>query len=607
MIYIFGDYALDTCLYELRHGGEPCPLGPQVFNVLTYLIAHRDHVVTKDELIEHLWPAQSVSDATVHQHVTAARKAIGDSGRQQRIVKTLRSRGYRFIAPVEVRDDEALGRDTPAPHAAQQMLQPTVAASPTLHGALMAERKLVTVLGGTLANVVTLVERLGLEALPRLHQRLLDLVEHEVQPYHGTLQAVGNDSFLVLFGVPVALEDHARRAVLAGLALQRRLQQPYKDSGTQDEITFEMCLGVHTGPVMFGSNPNEPQQPATVVGEVTHLVARVQQLAAPGLLLGSEDTLQLVHGEVRSEACGTVAIPGRPEPLKVYTIHALGAPWRASLGWQTGRALSRFVGREREMAVLDALLDQAVQGQGHVIGIMGEPGMGKSRLLYEFVQHLAGKAVTYVEGHCLSYGNITPYLPVLDLLRHLCGITDADGPETLAAKVHGCLGDTGGDLNDNAAYLLQLLGVSEDAERLATLSPQTLKTRIFATLQQLCIQHGRQQPLVLAVEDLHWIDPTSEEWLASLVELLAPVPLLLLTTYRPGYRPLWTDKSYATQLALTRLTPEASYAVVQSAPQTTPLSDALRREIVGKAAGNPFFLEELTRDVVAHRVAGNRV
>ena len=135
MIYVFGDYALDTHLYELRHGGEPCPLGPQVFNVLAYLIAHRDRVVTKDELIEHLWPAQCVSDATVHQHVTAARKATGDSGRQQRIIKTLRSRGYRFIAPVEVRDDEALGRDRPvaseaAYHVAQQVLQPAAEAPP---------------------------------------------------------------------------------------------------------------------------------------------------------------------------------------------------------------------------------------------------------------------------------------------------------------------------------------------------------------------------------------------------------------------------------------------------------------------------------------------
>jgi predicted ATPase/DNA-binding winged helix-turn-helix (wHTH) protein len=603
MIYVFGDYTLDTHLYELRQGETPCPLGPQVFNVLAYLIAHRDRVVTKDELIEHLWPAQCVSDATVHQHVTAARKAIGDSGQQQCIIKTLRSRGYRFIARVEVRDDEAPGRDRPvaseaAYHAAQQVLQPVAAALPTVHGALMAERKLVTVLGGTLANAVILVERLGLEALPRLRQALLDIVQHEVEPYHGTLQAVGNDSFLVLFGVPVALEDHARRAVLAGLALQRRLHQPYQDPGTQIEVTFEVCLGVHTGPVMVGSSSSEPQPP-TVVGEVTHLVALLQHLAAPGMLLGSEDILQLVHGEVHSAACGTVAIPGRTDPLQVYTIHALEAS-RAFLGWRTGRALSRFVGRERELAMLDALLDRAVQGQGHVVGIMGEPGMGKSRLLYEFVQHLSGKAVTYVEGHCLSYGNITPYLPVLDLLRHLCGITDADGPETLAAKVHGCLADAGGDLNEDAPYLLQLLGVSEDTERLATLSPQTLKTRTFATLQQLCIQRSRQQPLVLAVEDLHWIDPTSEEWLASLVESLALIPLLLLTTYRPGYRPLWTDKSYATQLALTRLTPEASCAVVQSVPQTSPLSDALRREIVGKAAGNPFFLEELTRDVVAH-------
>src|SRR5262245_22499600 len=142
-----------THLYELRHGGAPCPLGPQVFNVLAYLIAHRDRVVTKDELIEYLWSAQCVSDATVHQHVTAARKAIGDSGRQQRIVKTLRSRGYRFIAPVEVRDDEALGRDRPvtseaAHDAAQQMLQPAATAPPILHGALRAERKLVTGLGG---------------------------------------------------------------------------------------------------------------------------------------------------------------------------------------------------------------------------------------------------------------------------------------------------------------------------------------------------------------------------------------------------------------------------------------------------------------------------
>jgi DNA-binding winged helix-turn-helix (wHTH) protein len=312
MIYVFRDYELDTRLYELRHSGEPCPLWPQVFNVLAYLMAHRDRVVTKDELTKHLWPTEFVSDATVHQHVTAARRAAGDSGRLQRVIKTLRGRGYRFIAPVEIYGDEALGQDEPvaseaAIHATRQVLPSVEQASRSLDGALVAERKLVTVLCGTLVNVVTLAERLGLEALPHLRQVWLDLVQREVQPDHGTLQAMGNDGFLVLFGVPVAQEDHARRAVLTGLALQRRFHQPYTDPVTQQEVPFDVCLGVHTGPVMVGSHASDPQQ-----------------RAAPGMLLSSEDTLQLVHGEVRSATWGSVSIQGRPEPLKAYTIQAMG-------------------------------------------------------------------------------------------------------------------------------------------------------------------------------------------------------------------------------------------------------------------------------------------
>ena len=180
------------------------------------------------------------------------------------------------------------------------------------------------------------------------------------------------------------------------------------------------------------------------------------------------------------------------------------------------------------------------------IGMSG--GLFASALLREPGGELTREAVERLQQtHATAYpryvGSVRPLPGSLDLLRHLCGITDADGPETLAAKIHGCLVDTGGDLNDDAPYLLQLLGVSEDAERLATLSPQTLKTRTFATLQQLCIQRSRQQPLVLAVEDLHWIDPTSEEWLASLVERLGGVPVLLLATYRPGYQPPWLGHS----------------------------------------------------------------
>jgi predicted ATPase len=207
--------------------------------------------------------------------------------------------------------------------------------------------------------------------------------------------------------------------------------------------------------------------------------------------------------------------------------------------------------------------------------------------------------MTYCEGHCHSYGSATPYLPVFDLLHQLCGITDADSPPVVTAQVRQQLQEVGLDPEEAAPYLLHLLGITVGTERIAALSPEEHKARTFACLRQFSLQHSRRHPLIMAVENLHWIDATSEDYLTSLVERLAGAPILLLATYRPGYRPPWLEKSYATQLALPGLTARDSLVVVQSVLQTTPLADALRREIVGKAAGNPFFLEELTRAVAA--------
>jgi predicted ATPase/DNA-binding winged helix-turn-helix (wHTH) protein len=602
MIYVFGDYALDTHLYELRRGGEPCPLGPQVFNVLVYLIAHRDRVVTKDELIAHLWPAQFVSDATVHQHVTVVRKATGDSGRQQRIIKTLRSRGYRFIAPVEVHDNQALGGGGPvefvAPnHAARQVVPLPEEALPTVRGAFMAERKLVTVLCGTLANTVTLVERLGLEALPRLHQALLDLVQQEVLPYHGTLQAVGIDSFLVLFGVPVALEDHARLAVLAGLALQRRLHQLCKDSGGRDEITFEVCLGVHTGPVMVGSHASDPQHPTTVVGEVTHLVARLQHLAAPGMLLGSEDTLHLVHGEVRSEACGSIAIPGRPEPLKAYTIHALGR-WRASLGWRTGRPLSRFVGREREVTALRDILAQVQDGRGQVVGIVGEPGVGKSRLLYEFHRRLTSDRVLELEADCSSYGAAVPYFPLLDLFKAYFQLDDRDSGQAIRDKVASRLHGLDDSLSPALPAFLTLLDVPVEDPQWQALDPVQRRQRMLDALKRLLLGESQVQPVVLIVENLHWIDTETQAFLDSLVDSLPTVRVLLLVSYRPEYQHGWASKTFYAQLRLDPLPRDSAQDLLQELLGDDARLAPLKLRVIDWTEGNPFFLEESIQTLV---------
>jgi predicted ATPase len=231
---------------------------------------------------------------------------------------------------------------------------------------------------------------------------------------------------------------------------------------------------------------------------------------------------------------------------------------------------------------------------------VAEAGGGKSRLLYEFRQRLAGKRVMYLEGRCLSYGHALPYHPIIDLLRHNCGITEADGPAAVAKKVHMALHEVDMDVETSAASLLQLLGVKEGTERLAALTPEALKTRTVETLRQMSLRGSQRRPLIVEIEDLHWCDTTSEDYLAWLVESVAGAAILLLVTYRPGYRPLWLDKSYATQMARCHLAPQESATVVRSARLHQALPEHLERMIIEKAEGNPFFLEELTRAVLDH-------
>jgi predicted ATPase len=260
--------------------------------------------------------------------------------------------------------------------------------------------------------------------------------------------------------------------------------------------------------------------------------------------------------------------------------------------------LSPFVGREREFTTLHALLAQVETGRGQVVGVVGEPGIGKSRLLYEFRQSLEGKRLTYLTGRCLSYSSTTPYLPVLDLLRHNCGITETDRPEDITAKVHRSLQEVDMAPEDWAPVLLPLFGVQEETPQCAALSPEARKARTLTAVTQMCLHGSRPQPLILEIEDLHWIDASSDECLTVLVERMAGAALLILVTYRPGYRPPWVDKSYATQMSLQPLTSQDSLRVVQAVLPPAAQAAPLVPQLLTKAEGNPFFLEELARTVV---------
>src|SRR5262245_27978436 len=372
------------------------------------------------------------------------------------------------------------------PHLAEKIL--------TSRNALEGERKQVTVLFCDLANSTALAERLGPEHMHTLLNRFFALALDAVHRYEGTINQFLGDGFMALFGAPLAHEDHARRAVLAALALQRLLQDHHAKLGEPHGVTCVFRMGLNTGLVVVGSIGNNLRMDYSAIGDTTHLAARLQQLAEPGTILVSEATRRLAEGTVHLETLPPTQVKGKTELITPYKVAGTRLH-RSPLAHRGDQVLSQFAGREHELAALVEALEEVESGKGQVVGIVAEAGGGKSRLLYEFRRCLAGKRVTYLEGRCLSYGHAIPYHPFIDLLRNNCGITDADGPETITGKVQDALHEVGLDVEASAPYLLQILGVKEGTEHLAVLTPEAIKTRTFETLRQMSLHGSQRRPL----------------------------------------------------------------------------------------------------------------
>jgi hypothetical protein len=377
--------------------------------------------------------------------------------------------------------------------------------------------------------------------------------------------------------------------VLAALAIQERLREAEEG---EDVSELRVRMGLNTGRTLVGSLGAGRSLDYTVVGDTANVAARLQQLAEPGAIVVSEATARLVAGYVRLEPLGSVQVRGRTEPVTAFQVTGV-ARRRSPSDPGDHPALTRFVGRSRHLASLRDLFDEACEGQGQVVGVVGEPGIGKTRLVTEFRRSLGHARATLLEGRCLSYASATPYLPLLDLLRANCAVVEGEPAEVTRMKVRVVLAEVGLRPDDHAPYLLHLLGVPGGTETLADLSPEAVKTRTFDTLLQMSLRGARRGPLVFVIEDLHWVDRTSEEFLASLADSLPAEPMMLLATYRPGYQPPWTGRSYATQLSLPRLAPGHCRELVRSLLPSQVADEA--EVVVRRGEGNPFFLEELAR------------
>ncbi len=409
----------------------------------------------------------------------------------------------------------------------------------------------------------------GTDSPPEASRALQVLIE-KVQSFGGRIEEAGPKGVLAVFGLE-PVEDAPNRAALAAMAIQKAVERA-RNEGEAPAVR----IGIHTGRFMVGHVNRTPTIDLDDKRQGAAILESMIERAEPNAIWVSEEAARFLERrfELISSAGQGARLAGR-EPTGV------GARGR----------IARFVGRDDELQLLRSRLGAAQRGYGQVVGIGGEAGIGKSRLLYEFRQGLGQGEITYLEGRCVSYGSNVPYLPVLDLLHQQCGISEADPADAIAEKVHAALQGLGMDPAETAPYLLYLLGVEHGTESVSRLSPEVIKARTFQALQQVSLASSRQRPLILAIEDLHWIDTISEEYLVSLVEGLAGAAVLLLVTYRSGYRAGWLDKSYATQIALQALSPEDSRLVVRSVGEALP--EPVTGMIVERAEGNPFFLEEL--------------
>ena len=453
---------------------------------------------------------------------------------------------------------------------------PPVIVAPPASAPLEWERRRVTMLRASL------LAPSAPEALLETN-RALELLVDKVRSFGGTIEGRGPTGIAAAFGLDPT-EDAPSRAAHAAMAVVNAVTRARQDAGSGPAIK----VAVHTSQILVGRGPGTPEldlegKQAALI-ELSALIARG---GADSVMVSEATAPFLTRGFEFLELRGEEFARGR-----AYTLVGRG---RTGPGHE-GRD-STFVGRNRELELLSSRLESAMRGRGQIVGISGEAGIGKSRLIFEFRESLAGKAVTCLEGQCHSHGTAVPYLPILDVLRAACGIAERDAPGVMADKARTALLEAGMDLIETAPYLLHLLDIEPDRERFANLTPDVTKARIFETLRQLTMRKSRQAPLVIVVEDLHWIDSTSEEFLASIAEILTGARLLMVCTHRGGYRPSWIEKSYATQVALQPLAPEDSLHIVRSVLGADQAADSLYERIVAKAEGNPFFVEELARTV----------
>ena len=478
---------------------------------------------------------------------------------------------------------------------------------------LEGERKQVTVLFADLKGSMELLA----DRDPEEARRLLDpVIEHMMEAVHrfeGTVNQVMGDGIMALFGAPLAHEDHAIRACYAALRMQESVRRYAEGIFRSYGVPVEIRVGVNSGEVVVRSIGSDLHMDYTAVGQTTHLAARMEQTARPGTILLTPETLALAEGFVQVGSLGRVAVKGLSAPLEVFELTGAN-PVRSRLHAAASRGLTRFVGRDVELDLLRQALARAEQGHGQIVAIVGEPGVGKSRLAWEFTHSHRSQDWLVLEAGAVSYGRATTYYPVSELLRRYFQIEPRDDGRRRREKITGKLLSLDRALEPTLPVFLSLLEVPVDETGWATLDPASRRRQTLDGLKRLLVRETRVQPVLAVFEDLHWIDSETQALLDTLVESVPTARLLLLVNYRPEYAHGWGSKTYYQQIRLDALHEANVGSLLEALLGSDRSLAGLQRLLIDRTQGNPFFLEETVQALVetgaltgergAYRLAG---
>ncbi|HVN28603.1 MAG TPA: adenylate/guanylate cyclase domain-containing protein, partial [Candidatus Binataceae bacterium] len=499
-----------------------------------------------------------------------------------------------------------LGVPAPQPvpqPSAPKKSQPTLSERPIADGAAVpdGERKTVTALFADIKGSMDLMEDLDPEQARALIDPALRIMIDAVHRYDGYIVQSTGDGVFALFGAPVAHEDHPHRALLAALKMQddmRRYSTRLREAG---DSPIEVRVGANTGEAVVRSiRTDEMHTEYTPIGHATSLAARMQALAPTGSIAITENTRRIVEGYFELKALGPTRVRGLSDPINVYEVVGLG-PLRTRLQASARRGLSKFVGRDHEMAQLERALELARAGHGQIVAAVGEAGVGKSRLFHEF-KIIAHSGCVILETFSVSHGKASAYLPLVDLLKNYFEITSDDDERKRREKIGGKVLMLDRALEDTLPYLFALLGVTESANELAEMDANIRRRRTLDAIKRLLLRESINQPLIVVFEDLHWIDSETQAFLNLLADSIGTARILLMVNYRPEYRHEWSAKSYYAQLRLDPLGSESAEDLLDALiGKDAQLAD-LKRLVITRTEGNPFFMEETVQSMFENGV-----